>query len=250
MIIYTCCGWRLLHNWRAFWICMWSRAMICGLGALFFFFGVMMLGNAQMLTIGNLLFLAGIMVRSYPNENSCSGDFDATTLMSEFDSILAGFLRGFLYTCVFVQLTFTNRTSLYSIHLLMFRKMLMGPKSTFSFFQSRWAKQGPVGVICFFLGVFMVMLHKRIGWWCHPIFGIIIEVFGFINLFGKFFVTVLRVSKNMPVCYRYTMWLTFDQLIFWAQNWLRNFFIFTPSPFAFLQIIGWILNLPGISHAV
>ena len=89
-----------------------------------------MLGNAQMLTIGNLLFLAGIMVRSYPNENSCSGDFDATTLMSEFDSILAGFLRGFLYTCVFVQLTFTTRTSLYSIHLLMFRKMLMGPKST------------------------------------------------------------------------------------------------------------------------
>jgi len=36
--------------------------MICFLGMLFFSFGVMMLMNAQLLTIGNVLFLAGLVV--------------------------------------------------------------------------------------------------------------------------------------------------------------------------------------------
>ena len=35
--------------------------------------------------------------------------------------------------------------------------MIFGPAQTISFFKTRWMKVGPRGVVCFFLGITMVM---------------------------------------------------------------------------------------------
>jgi hypothetical protein len=45
---------------------------------------------------------------------------------------------------------------------------------------------------CLALGIFLVL----IGW---PVFGIALEVFGLLNLFGNLFPVVLAVAKQMPV---------------------------------------------------
>lgn len=47
------------------------------------------------------------------------------------------------------------------------------------------------GTICFFLGALLVMLR-----W--GLIGIIIEIFGFFNLFGNFLPTVVAFTRQMP----------------------------------------------------
>lgn len=67
--------------------------------------------------------------------------------------------------------------------------MIIGVKKTGKFF---FQKRKLRGTACFLSGVFLVF----IGW---PFFGIIIEAFGFLNLFGDFFPVVLAFLRNMPV---------------------------------------------------
>lgn len=67
--------------------------------------------------------------------------------------------------------------------------MIIGLKKTGRFFfQRRKVK----GTACFLGGVCMVFL----GW---SFFGLIVEGFGFLNLFGDFFPVVLAFLRNMPV---------------------------------------------------
>ena len=129
------------------------RAMICFMGILFFSLGAMMLMNAQLLTIGNVLFLAGLV-------------------------------------------------------------MIFGPGQTVQFFQTRWKKVGSRGVVCFFLGILMVMMHNKI--WVHPTFGVAMEIFGFLNLFGNFFPLVIGWARHMPV----------------REHYLPDFRRTCPAPFA------------------
>jgi len=56
------------------------------------------------------------------------------------------------------------------------------------FFQRRKLR----GTVCFLGGIFLVL----IGW---VFFGTLIEVFGFINLFGDFFPIVLAFSRRLPI---------------------------------------------------
>ena len=72
--------------------------------------------------------------------------------------------------------------------------MIFGVGQTANFFKSRWSKVGQRGVLCFFVGILMVM-YSRI----HPIFGIIVELFGFLNLFGNFFPLVVSWARHIPV---------------------------------------------------
>ena len=56
------------------------------------------------------------------------------------------------------------------------------------FFQKRKIR----GTSCFLGGIFLVL----VGW---PMFGMGIECFGFLNLFGDFFPVALGFLRNMPV---------------------------------------------------
>ncbi|RYG66855.1 hypothetical protein EON64_08795 [archaeon] len=47
------------------------------------------------------------------------------------------------------------------------------------------------GTVCFFLGIVLVLLR-------YSVVGILIELFGFLNLFGNFLPTVLTVSRQIP----------------------------------------------------
>jgi len=67
--------------------------------------------------------------------------------------------------------------------------LLIGFKKTLIFFK-RPAKLR--GTICFLGGISLVL----IGW---PVVGMVVEVFGILNLFGNFFPIILSLLRNMPV---------------------------------------------------
>jgi len=48
------------------------------------------------------------------------------------------------------------------------------------------------GTVCFFTGILLVFFK-----W--PIIGIIIELFGFVNLFGDFFPVIISFMRNLPI---------------------------------------------------
>jgi len=60
--------------------------------------------------------------------------------------------------------------------------LVIGARNTFSFFFQQHKIKGSS---CFFGGIFLVL----IGW---PIIGMIVEAFGFVNLFGDFFPVIIR----------------------------------------------------------
>jgi len=67
--------------------------------------------------------------------------------------------------------------------------LIIGLQKTFVFFfQQRKLK----GTIPFLGGIFLVI----IGW---PFVGMVMEIFGFINLFGNFFPYVLQFLQRMPI---------------------------------------------------
>ncbi|ORZ39710.1 vesicle transport protein [Catenaria anguillulae PL171] len=67
--------------------------------------------------------------------------------------------------------------------------MLIGLSKTFAFFAR---KNKLRGTLCFFAGILLVFMR-----W--PIIGMMIEVFGFINLFGDFFPVVIAFLRRIPV---------------------------------------------------
>uniref|UniRef100_A0A0S1MIZ3 Got1-domain-containing protein n=1 Tax=Phakopsora pachyrhizi TaxID=170000 RepID=A0A0S1MIZ3_PHAPC len=67
--------------------------------------------------------------------------------------------------------------------------IVIGPKKTFYFFSRRNKVRG---TICFITGIVLVFIK-------YPFFGILIEMFGFLNLFGDFFPVVLTFLRQMPV---------------------------------------------------
>jgi len=66
--------------------------------------------------------------------------------------------------------------------------LLIGPSRTASFFLQP-KKARATGCLAF--GIFLVLIGK-------PFFGMILEIFGFLNLFGNLFPVVLAMLKNMP----------------------------------------------------
>eukprot|EP01083_Nonionella_stella_P063240 164332_1 len=66
---------------------------------------------------------------------------------------------------------------------------IMGLKKTRKFFLNR--KKLP-GSIAFFFGIFLVL-------WGWPIFGMLIELFGIVNLFKNFFPKIISWSQYLPI---------------------------------------------------
>jgi len=66
--------------------------------------------------------------------------------------------------------------------------LIIGPHKTFYFFAR---KQKLRGTICFLGGVMLVFLK-------YPFIGMIVETFGFLNLFGDFFPVVLTFLRQLP----------------------------------------------------
>jgi hypothetical protein len=97
-------------------------------GSFFFMLGIMMFLDSAMLTLGNLLFVSGVVV-------------------------------------------------------------VMGKERCRTFFLDRRRMRAS---ICFFIGILMVMWG-----WCF--FGLLVQGFGGLNLFGNFFPTVIRVLEALPV---------------------------------------------------
>ncbi|KAF8305155.1 golgi transporter, partial [Clavulina sp. PMI_390] len=67
--------------------------------------------------------------------------------------------------------------------------LIIGPTKTFYFFARKNKLRGS---ICFLGGVLLVFLK-----W--PFVGMIVETFGFLNLFGDFFPVVLTFLRQLPV---------------------------------------------------
>jgi len=67
--------------------------------------------------------------------------------------------------------------------------LIIGPTKTFYFFAR---KQKLRGSLCFFGGILLVFFK-----W--PIIGILVETFGFLNLFGDFFPVILSFLRQLPV---------------------------------------------------
>jgi len=66
--------------------------------------------------------------------------------------------------------------------------LIIGPRKTFYFFAR---KEKLRGSICFIGGILMVFFK-----W--PFFGMIVETFGFLNLFGDFFPVVITFMRQLP----------------------------------------------------
>jgi len=66
--------------------------------------------------------------------------------------------------------------------------LIIGPQKTFYFFAR---KQKLRGTVCFIGGILLVFLK-----W--PLIGVIVETFGFLNLFGDFFPVILTFLRQLP----------------------------------------------------
>ncbi|KAH0827943.1 Got1-domain-containing protein [Lanmaoa asiatica] len=66
--------------------------------------------------------------------------------------------------------------------------LIIGPQKTFHFFAR---KQKLRGTICFLGGVLLVFFK-------YPFIGMMVETFGFLNLFGDFFPVVLTFLRQLP----------------------------------------------------
>jgi len=66
--------------------------------------------------------------------------------------------------------------------------LIIGPHKTFYFFARR---QKLRGTACFFGGILLVFFK-----W--PFVGVVVETFGFLNLFGDFFPVVLTFLRQLP----------------------------------------------------
>ncbi|KAG0378780.1 MAG: vesicle transport protein [Linnemannia gamsii] len=67
--------------------------------------------------------------------------------------------------------------------------LVIGGRKTLNFFAR---PQKTRGTICFFTGILLIFIK-----W--PIIGIIVELFGFINLFGDFFPVIVGFLRRLPV---------------------------------------------------
>ncbi|CDO68986.1 hypothetical protein BN946_scf184762.g2 [Trametes cinnabarina] len=67
--------------------------------------------------------------------------------------------------------------------------LIIGPHKTFYFFARR---QKLRGTACFIGGILLVFFK-----W--PFVGVIVETFGFLNLFGDFFPVILTFLRQLPV---------------------------------------------------
>eukprot|EP00665_Eupelagonemidae_sp_cell47_P011844 gene11843-5076_t len=67
--------------------------------------------------------------------------------------------------------------------------LIIGPSKTYRFF---FQKKKARGTSTFLGGMLLVL-------WGWPVFGILIEAFGFLNLFGDFFPIALGFMRNMPI---------------------------------------------------
>ncbi|KZV62818.1 Got1-domain-containing protein [Peniophora sp. CONT] len=66
--------------------------------------------------------------------------------------------------------------------------LIIGPQKTFYFFAR---KNKLRGTACFLGGILLVFLK-----W--PFFGVLLETFGFLNLFGDFFPVILTFLRQLP----------------------------------------------------
>ncbi|CAG8437253.1 12181_t:CDS:2 [Funneliformis caledonium] len=69
--------------------------------------------------------------------------------------------------------------------------LIIGFKKTIIFFFAR--KDKIRGTIFFFGGIILLVFVKM------PFLGMIVEFFGFLNLFGDFFPVIIRFSRQLPI---------------------------------------------------
>eukprot|EP01088_Endostelium_zonatum_P010995 TRINITY_DN24738_c0_g1_i1.p1 TRINITY_DN24738_c0_g1~~TRINITY_DN24738_c0_g1_i1.p1 ORF type:complete len:142 (+),score=17.47 TRINITY_DN24738_c0_g1_i1:109-534(+) len=102
--------------------------------------------------------------------------------------LLTGF--GLFFTFFGVVLLFDRGLlAIGNLLFLMGVTLVIGLKKTWNFFFQRRKIRGTV---CFFGGILLVIFR-------YAAIGIIIEIFGFVNLFGNFFPHVFAFLRNMPV---------------------------------------------------
>jgi hypothetical protein len=109
-------------------------------------------------------------------------------VMLFFDGALLalGNVRAFInaYTCL-------PNVSLCQLLFLSGITLIIGPQKTFYFFARKNKLRGS---ICFIGGILIVIVLKR------PVVGMIVETFGFLNLFGCVVFSMLVVRKLTFIC--------------------------------------------------
>ena len=115
----------------------------------------------------------------------------AATAMFSDNTKIGGALvfLGALFTVLGVMLFFDKALlTMGNVMFLMGFAFLSGVSRTLAFFAARARIRGTV---CFFFGVFMILM----GW---TFTGMAVESFGFVNLFGNFFPVALTWMRSMP----------------------------------------------------
>lgn len=111
--------------------------------------------------------------------------------MDDYRKIGIGLSSGGLFFQLLGVLMFFDKGLLAMGNLLFIAgvMLIIGPQKTYRFF-FQWRKAK--GTACFFGGILLVLY----GW---AVLGIVIEGWGFLNLFGDFFPVALGVMRNMPI---------------------------------------------------
>eukprot|EP00906_Rhabdomonas_costata_P031613 RCo044626 len=109
------------------------------------------------------------------------------------DSRKIGFgltVGGVLFTSLGIMLFFDSLLlTMGNILFLSGITLAIGAKKSFFFFV-QWKKWK--GTLCFFLGICLVLF----GW---AFTGMVVQAFGFVNLFGDFFPVALRFARSLPI---------------------------------------------------
>mmetsp|Transcript_14186 Transcript_14186/g.38064 ORF Transcript_14186/g.38064 Transcript_14186/m.38064 type:complete len:139 (+) Transcript_14186:101-517(+) len=112
-------------------------------------------------------------------------------MMSDFKKIGIGLTSiGLVFTFLGILLLFDKRLlAMGNVMFLSGVAMIIGMQRSVRFFfiRRRWK-----GSACFFSGMTLVLF----GW---PVIGIVVEAFGFVNLFGDFFPVAISFMRSMPV---------------------------------------------------
>jgi len=146
---------------------------LLGIGAVLTLLGASLFFNKMLMRLGNVFFVAGVPMTIGPVSVFVG---DERRIESKIIFLLILLLSNFIGIFRMIQ------------SVVLFQTFHLQGRTAGYFFQPKKAR----ATACLTLGIILVF----IGW---PILGIILEAFGFLNLFGNMFPFAFAILKQMPI---------------------------------------------------